>query len=91
MDLNTMNATIMVAFLGAAALIAVASAIAWAMVQRAQERTKQLRLERQPIVKPVKLDESSAAATPGEANTPSQPWPQYEVKRTTLPREGGED
>jgi hypothetical protein len=49
MDENTMNTVIMIAFLGAIALVSVAGAIAWAVVQSAQERTKQLRLRRSPM------------------------------------------
>lgn len=44
MNENTMNAVIMIAFLGAIALAVIAGATAWAFVERSRERTKQLRL-----------------------------------------------
>lgn len=79
MDENTTMAIVLSALFGAIGLAAIAYWIAWAVVERAKERTKQL-----------KLEHDAHPPQSVEMLRQSDDWPEYTVTRTTLPREEGQ-
>lgn len=82
MDDNTAMAIVLSVLFGSIGLACIAFAIACALVRRAEERTKQLRLEHEAHPP----EQVEFVPKPGGSG-----WPEYTIKRTTLPREDAEE